>query len=153
MSIEWDRKIDFSGNTDLNIILFPLSYGQSYVFTHLVLIVTFKVKIVESGISFQIGEKFVFRLSRFTQFHKSVFITEVFVPTFFLHFAKVTLGISMIDLSRENISMKLNRCWKLKNKFLFNLRCRSTPYEFYFENYDQNQISKNTNLYVDKLVY
>ena len=69
-------------------------------------------------------------------------ITEVLVPTFFLDFVKVALGISVKDFLGK-IFMSSDRSQNLQNKFLFNLRRRSTLYDFCFRSYGQNKMSKN----------
>ena len=82
-------------------------------------------------------------------------IIEILVPTFFLDFVKVALGISGIDFWGK-IFMSSDRSQNLQNKFLFNLRRRSTLYNFCFRSYGQNKMSKNVTLwqnYVDKPIY
>jgi hypothetical protein len=59
-------------------------------------------------------------------------------PTFSLDFAKVGIGILVIDF-QENFFMSSHRFQNLQNKFLFNLRRHSTLYEFAFQSYDQSK--------------
>ena len=48
--------------------------------------------------------------------------------------------------SNKNTFMRLSKSRKPKNEFLVNLKYYSTLYDFYFESYDQNQMSKNITL-------
>ena len=82
-------------------------------------------------------------------------ITEIPEPTVVLDFVKVALGISVIDFWGK-IFMSSDRFQNLQNKFLFNLRRRSTLYNFCFASYGQDKMSKNVTLwqsYVDKPMY
>ncbi len=63
-------------------------------------------------------------------------------PTFSLDFAKVGIGVLVIDF-QGNILMSSDRFENLLNKFLFNLRRHSTLYDLLFQSYDQSNMSKN----------
>ena len=72
-------------------------------------------------------------------------ITKIPTPTFAKSTEKVGVAISVIDFC-ENIFMSSDKSQNLQNKFLFNLRRRSTLYDFPFQSYDQNKMSKNVTL-------
>jgi hypothetical protein len=64
------------------------------------------------------------------------------MPTFSLDFAKVGVGILVIDF-QGNIFMSSDRFQNLLKKVLFNLRRHSTLYDLPFQSYDQSKMSKN----------
>jgi hypothetical protein len=72
-------------------------------------------------------------------------IIEILTPAFSLDFGKVGVSISIIDFC-GNSFMNLEGSQSLKNNFLFNLRCRSTLYDFSFPSYGQSKMSKNVTL-------
>ncbi len=55
-------------------------------------------------------------------------------PTFSLNFAKVSIGILVIDF-QGNIFMSSDKFQNLQNKFLFNLRRQSSLYDLPFQSY------------------
>jgi hypothetical protein len=61
-------------------------------------------------------------------------ITKIPTPTFSLDFAKVGIGILVIDF-QGNIFMNSDRFQNLQNKFLFNLRRHSTLCDILFQSY------------------
>ncbi len=83
-------------------------------------------------------------------------ITKMPTPAFSLDFAKVGIGILVIDFY-GNILMSSDGFQNLLNKFLFNLRRHSTLYDFPFQSYDQSKMSNSVtvwhsdpSIYVDK---
>ncbi len=67
-------------------------------------------------------------------------------PTFSLDFAKVGIGILVIDFP-GNIFMSSGGFQNLLNKFLFNLTRHSTLYDLPFQNYDQSKTSRKVTVW------
>ena len=128
----WDKRIER---------LVHVTLAQHYVFTHFVLSITPKAKVVESWTWREICfEDFEIYPSS----EKS--ITEISRATFTKSKKKVGASISVI-IFRGNIFMRSDVSQNLQNKLLFNLRHRSTLYDLSFPSYSQNKMSKNVTLW------
>ncbi len=78
--------------------------------------------------------------------------TKIPIPSFAKSSQKVGVGILVIDF-QGNILMSSDGFQNLLNKFLFNLRRHSTPYDLPFQSYDQSKNVTVWQSYVDKPKY
>jgi len=112
--------------------------SHRYILAHFSLIVTLKWRVIETRNLF--GR--FWSLSELIKIFTRKSITKMPTPIFSLDFAKVRIGILVINF-QENILMSSDT---FQNKFLFNLRRHSTLYDLPFQSYVDKPFYYNTKI-------